>query len=261
MAPHPTSTDAILGLKGKGLGPQFIPYLIMDDIEKRIQNAIEVYNGNQKQKILPLARKFNIPYQPLRARINGRKTRNAKIAPNKKLSKSQEDVLKDKMWIYRYIKSLDGYKRVKQKAMDLKRIAVEDINYIKVWFDCLEILLQKYAFQTCDIYNFDEIGFQEGQGCREWVITAFKDLNSVITSSYSQGLITVIECISADGEVLNPFIIMKIKTHFKDWYTQSNLLGGYMIAMSDTGYTNDEIGFAWIQHFNKVIKKHQQSSH
>ncbi|EDN08174.1 predicted protein [Histoplasma mississippiense (nom. inval.)] len=187
----------------------------MDDIEKCIQNAIEVYNGNQKQKILPLARKFNIPYQCLQMRINGRKTCNAKIALNKKLNKSQEDVLKDKMWIYQHIKSLNEYKRVKQKAIDLKRIVVENINYIK------------YAFQTCDIYNFDEIGFQE-----------------VITSSYSQGLITVIECISADGEVLNLFIIMKFKTHFKDWYTQSNLLSGYMIAMSDNDYTNDEIGFA-----------------
>ncbi|EDN02368.1 predicted protein [Histoplasma mississippiense (nom. inval.)] len=62
----------------------------MDDIEKCIQNAIEVYNGNQKQKILPLACKFNIPYQHL-----------------------------------------------------------------------------QYTFQTCDIYNFDEIGVQEDQGCGE----------------------------------------------------------------------------------------------
>ncbi|EDN10140.1 predicted protein [Histoplasma mississippiense (nom. inval.)] len=67
----------------------------MDDIEKHIQNAIEVYNDNQKQKILPLTCKFNVSYQCLQVRINGRKTHNAKIALNKKLSKSQKNALKE----------------------------------------------------------------------------------------------------------------------------------------------------------------------
>ncbi|QSS50967.1 hypothetical protein I7I53_06169 [Histoplasma capsulatum var. duboisii H88] len=147
------------------------------------------------------------------------------------------------MWIYRFIEHLPEYKRVKQKPMDPKRLAVENIGYINTWFEHLWILFKQYRFQTCNVYNFNEIGFQEGQGRGEWVITAFKEANSIIPSSFSKGLITVIECVSMNNHVIPPLIILASKSHLKDWYTQTDLPSNYKIAISDTGFTNDEIGF------------------
>ncbi|KMW66408.1 hypothetical protein, variant [Blastomyces dermatitidis ER-3] len=132
-----------------------------ENIEERIQQAIAAYQKNPKSKILPLSREFNVPYQRLRARINGRNPNTAKVPVNKRLNESQEDAIKrwiklldekncpptaehiqdfansilrrdhtdptisppkvSKMWTYRFIERLPEYKRVKQKPKDANR--------------------------------------------------------------------------------------------------------------------------------------------
>ena len=69
----------------------------------------------------------------------------------------------------------------------------------------------------CNIYNMDETGFQIGQGKIEKVITAFPEANTQIGSAMSRKLVTVIECISAEGKPINPFLVLAGKYHLEDW--------------------------------------------
>ena len=55
--------------------------------------------------------------------------------------------------------------------------------------------MQMHHAQPSDIYDFDEIGFLEGQEKAEKVITQFPERNDSLSSSFSRKLITVLECI------------------------------------------------------------------
>ncbi|ODH49859.1 hypothetical protein GX48_04088 [Paracoccidioides brasiliensis] len=85
------------------------------NIEDRIQKAVAYHQKNPNSKILPLSREFEVPYQRLRARINGRNPNAAKIPVNKRLNESQEDAIK--RWV---------------KLLDEKRIVLPQPNTLKI---------------------------------------------------------------------------------------------------------------------------------
>lgn len=62
---------------------------------------------------------------------------------------------------------------------------------------------------------------------------------------------TTIECVSAVGYVLPPFIILKGKVHQASWYSHElELPGNWTISVSDNGWTTDDLGLAWLKHFD-----------
>ena len=83
--------------------------------------------------------------------------------------------------------------------------------------------------------------------------------SKVVTSSDTIGRATVvqpgnrewttaIEGINAAGWAIPPFIILAGKVHQSNWYRE--LPADWVIAVSDNGWTTDELGFEWIKHFN-----------
>ncbi len=85
--------------------------------------------------------------------------------------------------------------------------------------------------------------------------------SKVITTSERQGRartvqpgnrewVTIIQGISAEGRAIPPFIIFAAKLHQSTWYN-SSLPPTWKIALSENGWTNDELGFQWIQHFHQ----------
>ena len=79
----------------------------------------------------------------------------------------------------------------------------------------MEIAMQCYQIQPRDLYNFDEIGFLDGQGQTESVITQYPERHAHLPS-FSQSSLTIIEAISADGSVLPPCIILPGKGLMED---------------------------------------------
>ena len=169
------------------------------ETEIQIQNAINMYQHNESQKIAKIVWEFQVPYQHLHSHLHG-KTSKVNLRPvNRTLDNSQEKALKDwifhlddthfapttkqiqncanvilawnhtgstqppqvsKMWTYHFIKKLPPeFQRRKQKPMDCKRLDSEDISNVVVWYDRLAALMRCYQLQPKDIYNFDEIGF------------------------------------------------------------------------------------------------------
>ena len=68
--------------------PKFSP-----EVEIRIASALEAYHTSNKPNIKALAREFDVPYGRLRARINGRASRNTRPGPNRALDSEQEAAL------------------------------------------------------------------------------------------------------------------------------------------------------------------------
>ena len=50
-------------------------------------------------------------------------------------------------------------------------------------------------------------------------------------------------------------VILSAKTHQETWYTRTNLPGNYLIAISETGYSNDILSLEWIKHFDNYSAK------
>jgi acylphosphatase len=65
---------------------------------------------------------------------------------------------------------------------------------------------------------------------------------------------TVGETISGDGEVLPCLVICAAQLHLEGW-VHNNLDGDTLMAISETGYTNDELALEWLKHFEKFSKK------
>ena len=60
-------------------------------------------------------------------------------------------------------------------------------------------------------------------------------------------LITVIDCICANGTVLPPYIIMKGMCPSYSWVKDSELDKRSYIAASPNGWTDNELGLSWIK--------------
>jgi hypothetical protein len=64
----------------------------------------------------------------------------------------------------------------------------------------------------------------------------------------------VIQGINATGWAIPPFIIVKGKHHLSSWYENSPFPNDWVIATSENGWTTNERGLEWIQHFDKHAK-------
>ena len=73
-----------------------------------------------------------------------------------------------------------------------------------------------------------------------------------------QEWITVIECISAIGEKIPPYVIFKGQNLMTSWFPQ-NPPNGWKFAANATGWTNNFHGMKWIEHFDAVTRKQLQS--
>jgi hypothetical protein len=67
--------------------------------------------------------------------------------------------------------------------------------------------------------------------------------------------ITVIQAINAEGQSIAPFIIGAGQYHLANWYRESNLPADWVIATSQNGWTNNELGLEWLKHFDRSTTK------
>jgi hypothetical protein len=170
-----------------------------------------------------------------------------------------------KNWIYNFHKDHPDIKAYLSRSRDYQRVKNEDPHVIKPWFKRFQEIQQQYGIVDEDTYNFDETGFAMG------LITGSRSCK-VLGSSQSVGRITVIqpgtriwstviESINAAGWALPPFVILEGKVHLQYWYEQQQGLQDWTVAVSDNGWTNDKLGFEFIQHFDKWTKHRTIGTH
>jgi len=101
-----------------------------------------------------------------------------------------------------------------------------------------------------DVWNFDETGFQMEVISTARVVTgAERRGKPIVTQPGNRAWMMIIETIAADGRALDPLIIFPGKTHQEQWFhkLQDDVRSSWKIAVSETGWTNDEIGLWWLQ--------------
>ena len=262
--------------------------------ERRMEMAIEAFDKGQFSSKTACAKAFDVAPRTLMTRLNGVPPRKEAIANCRKLSNTEEATLSK--WILdmdkrglplhishvRYLAKLLLSARQKQSSMpsigelwvnrfirrhpeliskytrryDYQRARCEDPELIKNWLDCVKETIQKYGILEQDIYNMDESGFQMGVTSTAKVICGSETRNSHAKSIQpgNREWITIIIAINAAGSVLPPQIIFAGKKHQSQWYSITPK--EYRISMSDNGWTNDALGFEWLQ---EMFEKHTTS--
>jgi hypothetical protein len=254
--------------------------------EARILLALQALQNNPKLSIRRAASMYKVRYGTLRNRKNGMQSRCDSIPNSRSLSDLEEKIIVQfildldsrgfpsrlrfveemanslladrnaspvgKRWAHNFVKRQPELKTRLFRRYDYQRAKCEDPTIIRGWFRLVQNTIAKYGIRSDDIWNFDETGFMMG------VIMA----GMVVTGSERQGRpksvqpgnrewITVIQAINAEGQSIAPFIIGAGQYHLANWYRECDLPGDWVIATSQNGWTNNELGLEWLKHFDR----------
>ena len=95
----------------------------------------------------------------------------------------------------------------------------EDPKIIREWFNILYEKMSKYGFAREDIWNFNKTGFAMGL-CSTTKVATNCDYygRAKLLQPGNREWVTAIEAISAIGESLPPYIILKVKEFQDAWF-------------------------------------------
>ncbi|RPA90056.1 hypothetical protein L873DRAFT_1795731 [Choiromyces venosus 120613-1] len=104
------------------------------------------------------------------------------------------------------------------------------------------------------IYNIDESGVQIGCPTGEIIVvpTEVKELYTASLENWKS--LIIIEVICADGTPPSPPVIICPGEKIMESWIHKNLTGAEVITVSPTGYTNENITLAWLDHIIKHIE-------
>jgi hypothetical protein len=116
-------------------------------------------------------------------------------------------------------------------------------------------LIRELKLKPKNIYNMDEKGFMLGKALKVKVITRRGRRNPRYTQDGTREMVTVVECIAADGRVLPPLYIYKGASHTMGWHSDVQPEDEATFAWSPKGWTDNELGLEWVErNFDKFTK-------
>jgi hypothetical protein len=141
------------------------------------------------------------------------------------------------------------------RAYNYKRALREDPEVIQGWFCLVENTKAKYGILDKDMYNFDKSGFVMGKISTGLVVTSSE--RKAQAKRLQQGnweWVMVTQGITAMGWAIPPFFIFAGRHHLPAWYKKEGLPQDWAIAVSENGWTTNELGVEWLEHFDKHTK-------
>lgn len=253
--------------------------------------------GSEPLPMTVLATTFDVPYQRLRRRLQGSESRSTRSPTNMRLSSDEEEVLLTYMrrcerlgvharvravtisansilrrshagteplttvtanWTSRFLKRHPTFIKRRQVPQEAIRAAAYDLKDIESWFTRLAALFEEYGIQPEDCWNMDETGFRIGIGKGHYILTEHPEQVHSLPMASNRESLTVVEAISAAGEVVPAMLVIAAKTHQAAWF--ESLHNDTLVGVADTGYMNDELMLAWIAHFEKHSARYQRGS-
>lgn len=255
------------------------------DSEQRIQLAIEAFRSKAVSSIRKAAELFDVPRSTLQDRLAGRQTAKASRQGLQRLTVEEEDsIVKAALQLHAWgwpltLKGLDNLatsllvkkgdllplgrdwhlrffarhpqlKGLISRPMDQARKDAIDLPTLENWFKLYSNIRQTYSIPDQDVYNMDEKGCMKGIGDRSKVIVPRYCKEAFSTQPGNCDWVSIVECISAHGFVLPPFVIFQGQRIQSSW-VNDRVDKSIVIQVSANGWTDQDIGFTWIQHFDK----------
>jgi len=167
----------------------------------------------------------------------------------KELLKLKGDTKKlGKNWTTKWLKRYPEMKSKFVPPLDKSRAMAQNAGSIGRYFLLYDQIVQDYDIQLCDTYNMDEKGVMMGIIGENRVIVTKDERwrpKSYVTQCGSREWVSLIAYCSADGRKLPLWVIFKGVKMRTDWL--SYLPPGSGIAMTENGWTDNEIGYEWFE--------------
>lgn len=253
--------------------------------EASVVLALLAIKNNTVQSARQAASAYNIPNSTLHYRRAGRPARRDCQPKSKKLTKLEEEVIvvhileldsrgfaptlsavRDMAnrlltardaghigikWPNNFVKRQPELRVRLTRQQDRQRVLCEDPRVISPWFELVQRTREKYGILDEDIYNFDETGFMMGMISAQSVVTGSeRRYRPKGIQPGNREWTTVIQGINAYGWAIPPFIVFAAKYHLHAWYEGNDIPQDWPIAVSEKGWTTNEIGVQWLEHFN-----------
>lgn len=254
--------------------------------EAKLFLAIQAFHTTKNPKLATIAGMYNVSRNTLRNRLNGSTSMADRRHARHNLTLTEEETIASyilnldsrgfspriddvrdmanlllatrrigpvgKQWPYRFVRNHPKLKTRLSRSYDYQRALCEDPNLINDWFRLVANMRAKYGIDDTDLYNFDETGFMMGIICSNMVVTRTDRRGKPKKiQPGNREWATAIECVSADGFVLPPFLLVQGKNHLASWYTECDLPPTWIIKPTANGWTDNNTALEWIQHFNK----------
>jgi hypothetical protein len=112
----------------------------------------------------------------------------------------------------------------------------------------------KYGIIDKDMYNFDESGFLMGKILSQLVVTGSeKPGKRKKLQPGDREWATLVQGVGSTGKVIPLFLILAGKVLISNWFTE-DLPRDWVINVSPTGWTNNNLALAWLHHFDTHAK-------
>lgn len=269
--------------------------------EKQLQEAVDIIqragfrqtpsNTYYGVSVSAVAAQLGVSYQTLRRRLAGVKSRSEGQEIRMKLTRAQETILVEWIkslghrsvpwtpqiirekasliagvyigigWVYRFLPRHPDLKSRITVGLESCRAQALNRTTTSEFFEMLQNTITQYDIKPENLYNMDEKGVQMGLGARARVLVDRNQKTVYMKTDGNRELVTLVECVCADGTALDPLAIFKGKRTNPQWaqgncinarYAIKTHLHAYTdrslsIASSPNGWTDAELGSLWIQ--------------
>ncbi|KAK6209982.1 transposase [Colletotrichum tabaci] len=150
-------------------------------------------------------------------------------------------------WIQAFIRRNPSVKVQRSRSIDSRRVNGASTEVIRDWFKHLAIP-EIISIKPANRYNMDETGILEGQGSNGLVLGMSETKSVRKKQPGSRAWVSIIECISALGYVLNPLVIYKGKAVQQQWFPLDlSPYEGWQFTATENGWTSDATAVEWLQ--------------
>jgi hypothetical protein len=155
-----------------------------------------------------------------------------------------------RVWAQRWFKRNKAwFKTLRAKTLAQERKAANRKEVLEEHFKEYYRALEKWGICFEDVWNMDETGFRISVLNGKIVITHLNMKAIYLANSDNRESLTMIETMSAGGEAITPFLILKgeilLEEHFNN-----DLNTEIVFATSSTRYINDALSLKYIKHFH-----------
>lgn len=162
-------------------------------------------------------------------------------------SETAEQRLPGKDWPKAFCLRHPELEAARRKAIDSERHEKNIRAKVQSWFEIMGKQLSEPGILQENVYNMDETGVLLGDLDTVKVLIARGDKEQRRGRALKRTMITAVECVSADGRSLPPFIIFPGKTLRSTWVT-SHETPGWHYGCSEKGYNVSALNMYWVQH-------------
>jgi len=256
--------------------------------EGDIQLTISDYTSKQFKSLRRATTVHSVPRTTVRDRRAGRRSRRDCEPNSKRLTKLEEEAIVERIleqslrglppsklevqdmankllrergakpvgknWVDNLVKRTPELQMRWTRPYDRQRAACEDPAVLQPWFALVQSIKAKYGIIDEDTYNFDESGFLMGKIGSQLVVTGLeKPGKRKKLQPGDREWVTLIQGVGATGKVIPPFLIFAGKVLISTWFTE-DLPCDWVIQVSPTGWTNNDLALAWLEHFDTHAK-------